>query len=604
MKKSFRFSSDQPRDPNGQFAGGAETDPHKDEATNIAAGLKSQSDAESGHGIKIGDSVKNLFGDKGKVISVSGHVLKVLPEGKNNTQYWHASHTSVSREIPMTVEIRTTPELRAAEGEDMVLAGYAATFNSPSKDLGGFVETIAPGAFKRSLDAKQDVKCLFNHDANIILGRSTSGTLVLEEDGKGLKFRCVLDPNQQAHRDIYASVKRGDISECSFAFQVDEAGQVWDYKAKAGERAMASRLLRDVTLFDVSAVVYPAYNATSVSARSAVTPEIRSAIVAAAKKAAGEGTIPEVVIPTLDMSNRSDEESFEDITREIASALSEEYPADGDETGVCGPWSGKYWICETYSDYVIVCENVSGEYFRIPYVENGEDDYVFGDPQPVEKEWVPSDRSKKLVEETRAAKAEHLEQLAAMHSDTAAAHNAVAAEHTAAADAHDEAAAAIQAKADAKKRCMDSMGDCSESRCECQNRDVDGSDVYDDEDFDDEERSAREKRSGKVRTKTVDGKNLPKSKFAYVGDAEKTETWKLPIHDADHARNALARFSQTEGIPEEKKAGVLRKIKNAAKKFGIDVSDDARALFNTVPMDADEVQDALLRLRAMCTDLT
>ena len=72
------------------------------------------------------------------------------------------------------------------------------------------------------------------------------------------------------------------------------------------------------------------------------------------------------------------------------------------------------------------------------------------------------------------------------------------------------------------------------------------------------------------KTKRVGGKDLPASSFAYVGDPERTETWKLPIHDASHVRNALARLNQTEGIPSDKMAGVKKKIMRAAKRYGID----------------------------------
>ena len=80
------------------------------------------------------------------------------------------------------------------------------------------------------------------------------------------------------------------------------------------------------------------------------------------------------------------------------------------------------------------------------------------------------------------------------------------------------------------------------------------------------------------KTKRVGGKDLPSSAFAYVGDSEKTETWKLPIHDAAHARNALARFNQTQGIPAGEKSKVHARIVAAAKKFGIDVASEKSKL--------------------------
>jgi HK97 family phage prohead protease len=166
-------------------------------------------------------------------------------------------------------EIRTLTgvQVRAASDAAFTLEGIAASYNMPSKPIpapggGTFTEYIAPGAFNRSLRAKADVKCLFNHNANFILGRVKNGTLSLTNTDAGLAFRCQLNQKSQAHQDLYVSVKRGDISECSFAFTVAPNGQKWsaDY---------SKRTLTDVDLFDVSVVTDPAYggDATSVAAR-------------------------------------------------------------------------------------------------------------------------------------------------------------------------------------------------------------------------------------------------------------------------------------------------------------------------------------------------
>jgi HK97 family phage prohead protease len=159
-------------------------------------------------------------------------------------------------------------ELRTA-GNEFALTGYAATFNSLSKNLGGFREQIEPGTFTRSLKSKADVKCLFNHAPDNILGRTKSGTLTLSTDAKGLKFRCELDKNSQAHKDLYASVQRGDIDECSFAFSVPAGGDSWTEGMDPDTNQRCSiRTLKDVDLMDVSVVTYPAYNQTAVGARS------------------------------------------------------------------------------------------------------------------------------------------------------------------------------------------------------------------------------------------------------------------------------------------------------------------------------------------------
>jgi len=168
------------------------------------------------------------------------------------------------------IQRRTFPaSVRTMAGDEFALVGYAAMFDNWSKNLGGFVERVAPGAFVRSLRAQADVKALFNHQPDNILGRTKSGTLVLTQDEKGLRFRVQLNRNSQQHRDLYESVQRGDIDECSFAFTVPSGGDDWaDGSDPETGESCAMRTLKDVDLLDVSVVTYPAYNATSVGARA------------------------------------------------------------------------------------------------------------------------------------------------------------------------------------------------------------------------------------------------------------------------------------------------------------------------------------------------
>lgn len=169
-------------------------------------------------------------------------------------------------------------ELRAGKEQDFVLTGYAATFNVLSRDVGGFKERLAPGCFKRSLEAGGDVKALFNHDPNKILGRLENKTLTVAEDSRGLKFRVQLNPKSQQHCDIYESVKRGDINECSFAFTVHDGAEDWDEASDERGQRFIRRTIRDCDLLDVSCVTNPAYDSgTTVSARSAdYTPTVSS----------------------------------------------------------------------------------------------------------------------------------------------------------------------------------------------------------------------------------------------------------------------------------------------------------------------------------------
>ena len=139
------------------------------------------------------------------------------------------------------------------------IVGHAAVFNVLSEDLGGFRETIAPGAFRRAI-AEDDVRALVNHDPTLILGRNRAGTLVLEEDATGLAVR-IAPPETNLARDLLASMARGDISQMSFGFATREDS--WETVD-----GLAVRTLRAVRLFDVSVVTFPAYPQTDAAVRS------------------------------------------------------------------------------------------------------------------------------------------------------------------------------------------------------------------------------------------------------------------------------------------------------------------------------------------------
>lgn len=148
-------------------------------------------------------------------------------------------------------------QLRMAGDEAApAIEGYAAVFDSLSEDLGGFREVIAPGAFAGSL--REDVRALWNHDANHVLGRNKSGTLDLAEDQKGLRVR--IEPPASAGW-ILESLRRGDVDQMSFGFRTIE--DKWEIKG--GEPL---RTLIAVRLFDVSVVTFPAYPETEAGLRS------------------------------------------------------------------------------------------------------------------------------------------------------------------------------------------------------------------------------------------------------------------------------------------------------------------------------------------------
>jgi HK97 family phage prohead protease len=151
-------------------------------------------------------------------------------------------------------------ELRAEP--DFTIAGYAALFDSPSKNLGGFTEVIAATAFTRSLAEKAVVRFTFNHSLDDVLARTDTGSLELSTDSKGLKFRAQLNKKIQRHADIWEACRSKLYDECSFAFTVPDGGDAW---SPDGRR----RTLLDVDLMDCAIVGVPAYEGTSASARNA-----------------------------------------------------------------------------------------------------------------------------------------------------------------------------------------------------------------------------------------------------------------------------------------------------------------------------------------------
>lgn len=144
-------------------------------------------------------------------------------------------------------------EVREADDGGMTFEGYASVFNSRSENLGGFTEVVAPGAFKRSLRARNDIKLLWNHDTGSVLGSTRAGTLTLTEDDRGLKVRADLAPTSLG-KDVAVLLRRGDIDAMSFGFSVIK--DTWD--ASGSERTLNS-----VRLHEVSIVAFPAYQGTA-----------------------------------------------------------------------------------------------------------------------------------------------------------------------------------------------------------------------------------------------------------------------------------------------------------------------------------------------------
>ncbi|MGH1274439.1 HK97 family phage prohead protease [Bacillus cereus] len=156
-----------------------------------------------------------------------------------------------------TFDITKLSTRDATEEQPSKITGYAAVFNSKTTIGGWFDEVIVPGAFTRSLSENGDIRALFNHNWDNVLGRTKSGTLRLEEDEKGLKFEIEL-PNTSVGRDLAESMSRGDINQCSFGFWITEEN--WDYNVEP-----ALRTIKEVELYEISVVSIPAYDDTEVS---------------------------------------------------------------------------------------------------------------------------------------------------------------------------------------------------------------------------------------------------------------------------------------------------------------------------------------------------
>lgn len=161
----------------------------------------------------------------------------------------------------MKFERRTFKVEVRKSGDGRKLRGTAVVFNQLSENLGGYREQIAPDAFDGC--DMEDVRCLFNHDENQVLGRTVSRTLALSQDASGLNFEC--DPPDTSYaRDLATCMDRGDIDQCSFSFVVAPGGADWNEDANGTVRTV-KKIAR---LYDVSVVTYPAYSQTSSELRS------------------------------------------------------------------------------------------------------------------------------------------------------------------------------------------------------------------------------------------------------------------------------------------------------------------------------------------------
>lgn len=176
-------------------------------------------------------------------------------------------------------QVRSVPtifETREADDGSLHITGYFSVFNSNYEIGPGMSESIAPGTFQNSLDG--DIRALTNHDTTLVLGRTTAGTLKLMEDDTGLWGDITINPKDSDAMNAYERVKRGDVNQCSFGFQITKE------EVDVRPDGSVHWTIQDVNLYEVSVCTFPAYKDTNIQARSAERAEIQERAFSAWKE--------------------------------------------------------------------------------------------------------------------------------------------------------------------------------------------------------------------------------------------------------------------------------------------------------------------------------
>lgn len=153
------------------------------------------------------------------------------------------------------------------DGEELTIEGYFAVFNSNYDIAPGMSESVAPGAFSETLAG--DVRALVNHDTTLVLGRTTAHTLDLREDSHGLWGKIAINPKDGDAMNLYERVKRGDVNQCSFGFDI------LDEESAISDNGDIHWTIKKVELYEVSCCTFPAYESTNITARSAERDRIK-----------------------------------------------------------------------------------------------------------------------------------------------------------------------------------------------------------------------------------------------------------------------------------------------------------------------------------------
>lgn len=139
------------------------------------------------------------------------------------------------------------------------IEGYFVTFEGEYRMFPDYIETIDPHAFDRAIEG-QDIRCLIDHDTRLVLGRTKANTLQLRVDEHGVWGTVLVNENDQDAMNLYARVQRGDVSQCSFGFDILDEEIIY-------EKDVTRCVIKDVKLYEVSCVTFPAYEDTSIEAR-------------------------------------------------------------------------------------------------------------------------------------------------------------------------------------------------------------------------------------------------------------------------------------------------------------------------------------------------
>ena len=182
----------------------------------------------------------------------------------------------MDRKIRQTRSLQTELKTRAEpDAQEMYIEGYFAVFGRETELWPGAFEEIAPGAFDETLS--NDIRALINHDTTLVLGRTKAGTLELKTDNYGLWGRVKINPNDIDAVNLYERVKRGDVDQCSFGFNITSEETDWR------DDGTVKWTITGIDLHEVSVVTFPAYEDTGVQARKEAVEQHRERLLAAQK---------------------------------------------------------------------------------------------------------------------------------------------------------------------------------------------------------------------------------------------------------------------------------------------------------------------------------